>query len=127
MTVPSGFELGSVATVPGWTGTVSGSTVTWKGKLDGEELALLPFTGSAKEEGDYSFKISQTYSDGSVVDWAGNEDSDTPAPVMAVGAGHDAEASHSDSSKTIAIIALVVGALGLLVGGAGLVAGRRSE
>ncbi len=81
MTVPSGFELGSVATVPGWTATVSGNTVTWKGKLDGEQLALLPFTGSAKEEGDYAFKVSQTYSDGSVVDWAGNEDSDTPAPV----------------------------------------------
>ena len=36
MTVPSGFELGSVATVPGWTAAVSGNTVTWKGKLDGE-------------------------------------------------------------------------------------------
>ena len=127
MTVPSGFELGSVATVPGWTATVSGNTVTWKGELDGEELALLPFTGSAKDEGDYAFKVSQTYSDGNVVDWAGNEDSDTPAPVMAVGAEHGAETSHSDSSKTIAIIALVVGALGLLVGGAALVAGRRSE
>ena len=128
MTVPSGFDLGNVAPVAGWTITVSGNTVTWKGKLDGEGLALLPFTGSAKKEGDYAFKVSQTYSDGSVVDWAGSEDSDTPAPVVAVGAAeHGAEESHSDSSKTIAIIALVVGALGLLVGGAGLVAGRRSE
>ena len=42
-------------------------------------------------------------------------------------AEHGAEESHSDSSKTIAIIALVVGALGLVVGGAALVAGRRSE
>ena len=32
----------------------------------------------------------------------------------------------SSSSKTIAIIALVVGALGLAVGGAGLLAGRRT-
>ena len=128
MTVPSGFELGSIAPVAGWTFTVNSSTVTWKGKLDAADLALLPFTGSAKNEGPYTFKVSQTYSDGSVVDWAGPEDSDTPAPVVAVGAaGHGAEASHSDSSKTIAIIALVVGALGLLAGGAALVAGRRSE
>ena len=130
MTAPSGFELGNVAPVAGWTITVSGNTVTWKGKLDGEGLALLPFTGSAKNEGDYAFKVSQTYSDGSVVDWAGSEDSDTPAPVVAVGAaeeGHGAEESHSDSTKTIAIIALVVGALGLVVGGVALVAGRRSE
>ena len=67
--------------------------MTWKGKLDGESLVLLPFTGSAKNEGDYVFKVSQTYSDGSVVDWAGSEDSDTPAPVVAVGAAeHGAEA-----------------------------------
>ena len=102
--------------------------MTWKGKLDGEELVLLPFTGSAKDEGDYTFKVSQTYSDGSVVDWAGSEDSDTPAVVVAVGAAeHGAEESHSDSTKTIAIIALVLGALGLVVGGVSLVAGRRSE
>ncbi len=61
---------------------------------------LLPFTGSAKDEGDYTFKVSQTYSDGSVVDWAGSEDSDTPAVVVAVGAAeHGAEASHSDSDQ----------------------------
>src|SRR5215207_5395235 len=44
MTVPSGFELENVATAAGWTVTVSGDTVTWKGKLDGDALALLPFT-----------------------------------------------------------------------------------
>ncbi len=128
MTAPSGFELGNIAPVPGWTVAVSGSTVTWKGKLDGEGLALLPFTGSAEKEGEYAFDVSQTYSDGSVVEWAGPADSDTPSAFVTVGAvEHGAQASHSDSSETIAIIALVVGALGLLVGGAALVAGRRPE
>jgi uncharacterized protein YcnI len=127
MTVPSGFDLGSIAPVAGWTATVSGNTVTWKGEISGSELALLPFTGSAKEEGEYAFTIRQTYSDGSIVNWSGNEDSDTPAARVTVGAAeHGAEESHSDSSKTIAIIALIVGALGLAVGGAGFVAGRRS-
>jgi len=128
MTVPSGFEVENVANVAGWTSTKSGETITWKGKLEGEQLVLLPFTGSAKKDGDYTFKVSQTYSDGTVVNWAGAESSDTPAVIVAVGAAHDATgSSHSDSSKSIAIIALVVGALGLVVGGAGFIAGRRSE
>lgn len=130
MTLPSGVELGSVAAVPGWTSAVDDRKVTWKGKLDGEQLALLPFTASSEKAGDYPIRVQQSYSDGSVVDWAGDEDSDTPAPVLAVGAAeHGATAggeSHSDSSKTIAIIALVVGALGLVIGGAGFLAGRRS-
>ena len=102
--------------------------MTWKGKLDGEGLALLPFTGSSEERGRVRLQGPS--------DLLGRQASSTgrapripirPRAVVAVGAaGHGAEASHSDSSKTIAIIALVVGALGLLIGGAGLVAGRRS-
>jgi hypothetical protein len=74
--------------------------------------------------------VRQTYSDGSVVEWSGAESSDTPAArVQATGAAasQSSGSGSGDSGKTIAIIALVVGALGLLVGGAGLVAGRRAE
>lgn len=127
--VPSGYGFAHVAPVPGWTTTVEGeegaiSAVTWKGKLSGEGIAVLPFTGTAKNARKYVFTIRQTYSDGSVVEWSGAEDSDTPASRIQATAGDGAEGG-SDSTKTIAIIALVVGALGLLVAGAGLVAGRR--
>ena len=62
----------------------NGSTLEGQARA-ARSLVLLPFTGSAKNEGDYAFKVSQTYSDGSVVDWSGAEDSDTPALVVAVG------------------------------------------
>jgi uncharacterized protein YcnI len=137
ITIPSGFSLEHVAPVPGWTATVSGQhmvngemgggdSVTWKGKLSGTELALLPFTGVPKNNGEYVFTVRQTYSDGSVVEWSGAETSDTPAARIAATAGAGSSGGSNDSSKTIAIVALVVGALGLLVGGAGLLSGRRA-
>jgi uncharacterized protein YcnI len=136
LAIPSGFDLEAVAPVQGWTATVSGQhvvngekaggdSVTWKGKLSGTDLAVLPFTGVPKQNGQYAFTVRQTYSDGSVVEWSGSEASDTPAARIEATSGA-ASGGGSDSSKTIAIIALVVGALGLAVGGAGLLSGRRS-
>jgi hypothetical protein len=70
--------------------------------------------------------VRQTYSDGSVVVWSGDESSDTPAAHVTATAAADSSGGGSDSGKTIAIIALVLGALGLVVAGTGLVAGRRT-
>jgi uncharacterized protein YcnI len=138
ITMPADFDLEHVAPVPGWTVTVAGqhmvngemeggSQITWKGKLDGTQLAVLPFVGVPKKAEAYAFKVRQTYSDGSVVLWSGDESSDTPAAhVTATAESSSSSSGGSDSSKTIAIIALVVGGLGLLVGGAGLVSGRRT-
>lgn len=136
ITMPADFDLEHVAPVPGWTVSVAGqkmvngemgggNSITWKGKLSGTELAVLPFSGVPKKAEDYAFKVRQTYSDGSVVVWSGDESSDTPAAHVTATAAASSSGGGSDSSKTIAIIALVVGGLGLLVGGAGLVAGRR--
>jgi uncharacterized protein YcnI len=137
VTMPAGFELEHVAPVPGWTSTVAGQkmvngemqggdSITWKGKVSGTEVAVLPFTGVPKKAQDYAFTVRQTYSDGSVVVWSGDESSDTPAAhVTATAQASTSGGGGSDSSKTIAIVALIVGGLGLLVGGAGLVAGRR--
>ena len=139
VTMPADFDLEHVAPVPGWTVSVAGqhmengemgggSSITWKGKLDGTQLAVLPFVGVPKKAKAYAFTVRQTYSDGSVVLWSGDESSDTPAARIEATAGTESSSGGSDdSSKTIAIIALVVGGLGLLVGGAGLVAGRRTE
>jgi uncharacterized protein YcnI len=134
--MPADFDLEHVAPVPGWTVAVAGqhmengemgggSSITWKGKLSGTQLAVLPFVGVPKKAKAYAFTVRQTYSDGSVVEWSGSEASDTPAARIEATSG-TASGGGSDSSKTIAIVALVVGALGLAVGGAGLVSGRRS-
>ena len=137
ITMPADFDLEHVAPVPGWTSSVAGqhmengemgggNSITWKGKLTGTQLAVLPFSGVPKKAQAYAFKVRQTYSDGSVVEWSGDESSDTPAAHITATAEASCSGGGSDSSKTIAIIALVVGGLGLLVGGAGLVAGRRT-
>jgi uncharacterized protein YcnI len=137
VTMPADFDLEHVAPVPGWTIAIAGrhmvngemgggNSITWKGKLSGTALAVLPFAGVPKKAETYAFTVRQTYSDGSVVVWSGDESSDTPAAHVTASANASSPGGSSDSSKTIAIIALIVGGLGLLVGGAGLVSGRRS-
>ncbi len=65
--------------------------------------------------------MRQTYSDGSVVDWSGSESSDTPAPIVEV----VSSLRGGGGSSTLAIVALVVGALGIIVGLVALLGGRR--
>jgi uncharacterized protein YcnI len=88
------------------------------------------------EAGDtLTFKALQTYDDGEVVRWIGAPESEHPAPQVAVAEGSEGhhgeatdseESSDSDSaSKGLGIAALIVGALGLLAGGAALVRSRR--
>jgi uncharacterized protein YcnI len=91
------------------------------------------------EAGDtLTFKAIQTYDNGEVVRWIGAPESEEPAPQVAVTEGSEshhgtaatsepAESEHSDSaSKGLGIAALILGALGLLAGGAALVRSRRT-
>ena len=82
-----------------------------------------------------TFKALQTYDDGEVVRWIGAPDSDEPAPQVTVteGEGHHGAAAEEDEAEAddsdgdgLAIIALIVGALGLLAGGAALARSRRA-
>jgi len=70
----------------------------------------------------YTFGVEQTYSDGSIVNWAGSESSPAPAPtieaVSSLGGG---------GVSVLTIIALVVGVLGLLAGGFALIGGSRER
>lgn len=81
-----------------------------------------------------TFKALQTYDDGEVVRWIGAPESEHPAPQVAVtagGEGHHGDAASEGSddsdgaSKGLGIAALVLGALGLLAGGAALLRSRR--
>jgi uncharacterized protein len=83
-----------------------------------------------------TFKALQTYAGGNVVRWIGAPGSEHPAPQVTLVAGDEpgaaapAPAAASDAKNDdgdgngLAIIALVVGALGLLAGGAALVRAR---
>src|SRR5438067_10065186 len=129
---PSGFAIDSFAPTPGWKrdvqSTGSGESteihrVTWSGgSVPSEEDAVFQFLASADSAKTYTFEVRQTYSDGSVVDWAGPESSDSPAPQV------ELKSSLGGSSGTLAIVALAVGAVALVVAFVGLVTGggRRS-
>jgi uncharacterized protein YcnI len=133
LTPPEGFTIDSFVPSPGWTRNVQSTgsgeetkieRVTWSGgRIPTEEDAVFQFLASADSAKTYSFKVRQTYSDGSVVDWSGPESSDTPAPTVefksSLGGG---------GSNTLGIIALIVGVFALLVAFIGLFTGggRRS-
>jgi uncharacterized protein YcnI len=134
LTPPSGFAIDSFVPAPGWKreaqSTGSGEEpkvqkVTWSGgSIPTEEATSFQFLASADEAKTFAFKVRQTYSDGTVVDWAGPESSDTPAPTI------EAKSSlgGSGGSNTLAIVALAVGSVGLVIAAAALIgrSGRRA-
>jgi uncharacterized protein YcnI len=122
MTVPAGFGIDSFVPPPvGWTmhQNQSGAgdsavitKVTWTGgKTPTGEDSLFQFLAQPASAGTYTFQVQQTYSDGSIVDWAGPETSAAPAPTI------DAKASlGGGGTSVLSIIAVILGALGLAAG-----------
>lgn len=127
---PAGFSIDSFVAAPGWTRKVdltgSGDNavvtmVTWSGgKTPTGEDSVFQFLAGPDSAKTYTFEVRQTYSNGKVVDWSGPENGDTPAPtleaVSSLGGG---------GSSTLAIVALIVAAFGLLLGIAALIGGKR--
>ena len=136
LTPPDGFSIDSFIPSPGWKRDVqkTGSgedavitKITWTGgDVPTDEDAAFSFLGSTDSSKTYTFGVRQTYSDGSVVDWTGPESSDTPAPTI------EAKSASSfgggGGSSTLAIVALIVGAIGVVLGIVALVtsSGKRS-
>jgi uncharacterized protein YcnI len=121
LTPPDGFSIDSFADAPGWKrelqSTGSGEEaviqkVTWSGgSVPAGEATNFEFLGRTDDSKTYEFKVRQTYSDGTVVDWTGPESSDTPAPVV------KSESSFGGGgSSTLDWIALVVAGAALLGG-----------
>jgi uncharacterized protein YcnI len=132
-TPPSGFSIDSFEPSAGWkrdaqtTGTGENTVVqkvTWTGgKVPTDEDSVFQFLASTDAAKTYSFKVRQTYSDGTVVDWAGPESSDAPAPTI------EAKSSLAGGgSNTLGIVAIALAVLALVVAVAGLVgrSGRRT-
>jgi len=125
LTVPKGFSIDSFVASPGWKrteqSTGSGENaviqkVTWTGgHVPTEEDSLFQFLGQPSKSGTYTFQVQQTYSDNSIVNWTGSESSEDPAPTI------EAKSSlGGGGSSTLSIVALVVGAVGILLGGIAL-------
>ncbi len=120
-TPPAGFSIDSFVPSPGWTRklqqTGSGedaviTKVTWSGgSVPTGEDSTFSFLAQPASAKTYTFGVRQTYSDGSVVDWTGSESSDSPAPTI------EAVSSLGGSgSSTLSVVALAVGAVGVLLG-----------
>ena len=129
-------------------------TATGKGVAPGQFLEF-PLSVSVPEKASspLTFKALQTYSDGEIVRWIGAPDAEKPAPQVAVtdakGAVADVpsgvenvptsglgtstaevtrvEESDDGPSTGLVIVALVLGALGLIAGVAGLASARRAR
>jgi uncharacterized protein YcnI len=130
LTVPSGFGIDSfVPPPPGWRqhirSTGSGDsavvqTVTWTGgRTPTGEDSLFQFLAQPAAAKDYTFRVVQTYSDGSIVDWAGSESSAAPAPTIQV--KKSLGGGGGGGTSTLTIVALIIGVLGLAAGGLALV------
>jgi len=133
MTVPAGFGVDSFVPPPaGWRMQVqqSGSgdsavvtKVTWTGgRTPTGEDSLFQFLAQPASAKAYTFQVQQTYSDGSIVNWAGPESSDSPAPTIEA-----ASSLGGGGVSALTIVALVVGGLGLLAGGFALIGGSRGR
>lgn len=133
LTVPSGFGIDSFAPPPaGWHQVVqqtgSGDSavitrVTWTGghTPTGED-SLFQFLAQPASAKAYTFAVQQTYSDGSIVSWTGSESSASPAPTIQV----KSSLGGGGGLSVTTLVALILGALGVLAGGFALIgsAGR---
>jgi periplasmic copper chaperone A len=128
-------------------------TITWSGGTIGPgEFDEFGFSVRTPDEpGELAFPALQTYDSGEVVEWIGDEGSEEPAAEVRVldlglgenegelsllaelaqgssdGAGDSAEPAPTSDEGTDAItwVALIVGAAGLLVGGAAFARGKK--
>jgi uncharacterized protein YcnI len=134
LTVPDGFGIDSFAPPPaGWTqatrSTGSGDDavvqqVTWTGgRTPTGDDSLFQFLAQPAKPGTYTFHVQQTYSDGSIVNWAGPESSASPAPTIQAASSLGGSGG---GTSVLTIIALIVGVLGLVAGGYALTGGGRS-
>lgn len=122
MTVPAGFGIDSfVPPAAPWrvqlaqagsgdNAVITQATLTGGNTPTGQDT-LFQFLAQPASAKTYTFQVQQTYSDGSIVNWSGPESSAAPAPsIQATGS------LGGGGGSTLSIVALVLGALGLLAG-----------
>jgi hypothetical protein len=148
---PYDFEIESFAETEGWeqdwtiqSGLTGKSSIvqkaTWTRKevpKDDEEIeeavehpAVFQFVGLPQNSKTYTFEVRQTYADGSVIHWTSGKSQAFPPDPRKTSKRSELPTLAAESSlaaeggvSTLAIIALIVGALGLVAGVAALLLG----
>ncbi len=99
--MPKGVEFQQYEPIPGWKTTVdeSAGTVTWEAQGDGIAAGQFQrFTFVAKnpeQPGEAAWDAFQYYADGSIVEWTGDENADTPHSITTIGAEASGTAANS--------------------------------
>lgn len=114
---PTNVTVLSFADVPGWdlevmtdsTGRIVGAA--WTGSLPPQRFVEFPFVAvNPREDVTIAWPVTQTYAGGEVVEWAGPEDSETPASVTVIAAdssvGWDPETWLVSAGLIISLLAL---------------------
>lgn len=112
---PAAVTVVSFADVPGWeleivtdsAGRIVGAV--WTGTLPPHRFVEFPFVAvNPREDMTIAWPVTQTYAGGEVVEWAGPEDSETPASVtrVAMDDGWPASAWIASAALLLAILAL---------------------
>ncbi|HET7693975.1 MAG TPA: DUF1775 domain-containing protein [Gemmatimonadota bacterium] len=114
---PAAVTVVSFADVPGWSlevmtdsaGRIVGAA--WTGTLPPQRFVEFPFVAvNPREDLRIAWPVTQTYAGGEVVEWAGPEDSETPASVTVIAAdssvGWDPETWLVSAGLIISLLAL---------------------
>jgi uncharacterized protein YcnI len=132
LSVPSGFGIDSFVPPPaGWTQSVKSTgsgdnavvqQVTWSGgRTPTGQDSMFQFLAQPASSGTYTFRVQQTYSDGSIVNWNGPKSSEAPAPTIQ--AASSLGGGGGGGTSVLTIIALIIGVLGLAAGAFALASG----
>lgn len=118
--IPEGLEASRYQPMNGWTMSIEDGVFVVEGGIiaPGEFQDFRFQARNPEEAGELAFAAIQTYDDGETVRWTGEEGSDTPASIVALGGGSE------DGGDALVIVALVVAAVAAIVAGLAFV--RRS-
>ena len=107
---PAGAEIESYQPVPGWNytadkdsnGKVKSITFesTGEGILPGQFQQFSFVAKNPDKAGEIAWDAYQYYKDGSVVEWTGNESSDSPHSITAIVTGSSTDDHHDEQAKT---------------------------
>lgn len=110
LTLPADFEVEAFAPAAGWERS-GAEVVKWTGgDVPTGEAALFEFVGGPNGASTYAFKVRQTFSDGSVADWVGEEQASIEARSSLGGGG-----GANTPALVLAILGVVLGAIALLL------------
>ncbi|MDU0813789.1 YcnI family copper-binding membrane protein [Bacillus siamensis] len=142
--MPAGVEFQQYQPIPGWKTSVSkhddkAVSVTWEAKDGGIQPGQFQqFTFVAKnpeKTADADWDAYQYYKDGSIVEWTGDENADTPHSITKITKAanvtdaHGAEQSNEESKSGVSaldIAAIVLSAAAIILSIAALVKKKRA-